>query len=58
MPLTAYVAGTEPIAVWYGKFGVEGSADRFPIEILLLMLILKTEKSMPLFNLEVPVIIN
>ena len=27
VPLTAYVAGTEPIAVWYGKFGVEGSAD-------------------------------
>ena len=27
VPLTAYVAGTEPIVVWYGKFGVEGSAD-------------------------------
>ena len=27
VPLAAYVAGTEPIAVWYGKFGVEGSAD-------------------------------
>ena len=27
LPLTAYVAGTEPIVVWYGKFGVEGSAD-------------------------------
>ena len=27
VPLAAYVAGTEPIVVWYGKFGVEGSAD-------------------------------
>ncbi|MCA8834987.1 MAG: hypothetical protein K8953_07865, partial [Proteobacteria bacterium] len=26
-PLSAYVAGTEPIVVWYGKFDLKGSAD-------------------------------